>query len=240
MPDGGTLTISGENLHLDEHYAALFPEAVPGSYVMVRVEDSGSGMAPKVLEQIFDPFFTTKAIGQGTGLGLSTSLAIVKSHGGFIRVKSLVGRGTTFEVYLRAPAEAVAAAEAEKAVELPRGHGELLLVVDDETGVREITQRTLENFGYRVLLAADGAKAVAVFAARRAEIAAVITDMTMPVMDGIATIRVLREMKPDLLVIGASGLPPDAQLTGLGVAHFLSKPYTGEDLLKIVSLALRK
>ncbi len=191
MPHGGTLTISGENLQLDEHYAALFPEAVPGSYVMVRVEDSGSGIAPKVLEQIFDPFFTTKEIGQGTGLGLSTSLAIVKSHGGFIRVKSLMGRGTTFEVYLHAPAEAVAAAEAEKAVELPRGHGELILVVDDEIGVREITRRTLENFGYRVLLAAEGAKAVAAFAARRAEIAAVITDMTMPVMDGIATIRVL-------------------------------------------------
>lgn len=133
-----------------------------------------------LVEQIFDPFFTTKEIGQGTGLGLSTSLAIVKSHGGFIRVKSLMGRGTPFEVYLHAPAEAVTAAEAEKAVELSRGHGELILVVDDEIGVREITRRTLENFGYRVLLAADGAKAVAAFAARRAEVAVVITDMTMP------------------------------------------------------------
>ncbi len=234
MPHGGRLTISAENLMLDAHYASLNPEAKPGPYVFIQVEDTGSGIPPGILEKIFDPFFTTKEVGKGTGLGLSTSLAIIKSHGGFMRVYSEMGIGTKFHINLPARTEASAAAATEIAAELPRGHGELILVVDDEASVRQITQQTLEAFGYRVIIASDGSEAVAIYATRRAEISVVLTDMTMPVMDGLATIQVLRKINPAVRIIAASGLSANSQLAGFGVRHFLPKPYTAEALLKVL------
>ncbi len=235
MPDGGELTISAENRVIDEHYAGLNVEADPGPYVFLQIEDTGTGMPPHVIEKIFDPFFTTKEIGKGTGLGLSTSLAIVKSHGGFIQVYSEVGRGTKFKIYLPARTEASSEAIAEVAAEMPRGHGELILVVDDEDSVRQITKRTLEAFGYRVILATDGAEAVATYAQRSSEIAVILTDMMMPVMDGPSAIRVIRSMNSAVRIIAASGLSANghvAQVAALGVKHFLPKPYTAETLLK--------
>ncbi len=206
MPNGGTLAISAENRHLDAHYAALNLEAKAGPYVYLQVEDSGAGMPAAVIEKIFDPFFTTKEIGKGTGLGLSTSMAIVKSHGGFIRVYSEPGNGTKFKVFLPAQIEATEETAPKIAVELPRGHGELVLVVDDEASVRVITQATLASYGYRVVLACDGAEAVVIYASRQTEIAVVLTDMTMPVMDGAATIQVLKKINPAVRIIAASGL----------------------------------
>ncbi len=241
MPEGGTLTLSAENLTVDAHYAGLDLEARPGPYVFLQVEDSGAGMPPEVIDQIFDPFFTTKEVGRGTGLGLSTSLAIVKSHGGFIRVYSEPEKGTKFKVYLPAQTETSPAGAAEQAVEMPRGQGQLILVVDDETSVRQITAQTLEAFGYRVVLAADGAEALAVYTTRGAEIAAVLTDMMMPVMDGPATIRVLRKLNPSLPIIAASGLLANGHTghaANLGVKHFLPKPYSAETLLKTLRQVL--
>jgi PAS domain S-box-containing protein len=242
MPDGGALTISASNLTLDEHYAGLNPEANPGPYVYLQIEDSGAGIPPKILEKIFDPFFTTKEVGKGTGLGLSTSLAIIKSHGGFIRVYSEPGKGTKFTVYLPAQTEASDIAVAEIAVEIPRGNGELILVIDDEFFVRQITQQTLEAFGYRVVLAGDGAEAATVYASRGTEIAAVLMDMMMPVLDGPATILVLRKMNPAVRIIAASGLSANARDLGaasFGAKHFLSKPYTAETLLKALKQVLK-
>jgi PAS domain S-box-containing protein len=241
MPNGGTLTISAENLTLDAHYAGLNLEAKPGPYVFLQVKDSGTGVPPEAMEKIFDPFFTTKEVGKGTGLGLSTSLGIVKSHGGFIQVDSELEKGTKFRIYLPAQTEASPATVAERAAEMPRGRGELILVVDDEASVRQITQQTLEAFGYRVVVASDGPDAVAVFARQGAEIAAVLTDMTMPVMDGLATIQVLRKMNPKVPIIAASGLSASdhvAKVAGLGVKHFLPKPYTAEILLKTLKEVL--
>jgi CheY-like chemotaxis protein len=241
MPDGGSLTLSAENIELDSHYAGLNPDARAGPYVVLQIEDSGSGIPPEVIEKIFDPFFTTKEVGKGTGLGLSTTLAIVKSHAGFIRVYSELGKGTTFKVHLPAQTEPSSETMAETSSEMPRGHGELILVVDDETSVRQITQQTLEAFGYRVILAADGAEAVAIYAVRASEIAVVLTDMTMPVMDGMSTIRVLRKINPAVRVIGASGLAANSQVTqtaSLGVKYFLPKPYTAETLLKTLKQIL--
>ncbi len=240
MPDGGTLTIAAENVTLDASDAAVNIEATSGAYVLLRVEDSGTGIAPADLERIFDPFFTTKEVGAGTGLGLSTSLAIVRSHGGFLRVYSEPGAGTTFRVYL--PALTNASGEATQTpAELHRGHGELVLVVDDEPSVRLITQRTLEAFGYRVAVAADGAEAVAIYARRGDEIAVVLTDMMMPVMDGAATIRVLRKMNPSVRIIAASGLMTHVRGTGtaLGIRHVLTKPYAAEALLTALHECLR-
>ncbi len=164
MPDGGTLTIAARNEVLDENYAGMHLEAKPGPHIVVQVEDTGCGMPPEVIERIFEPFFTTKETGKGTGLGLSTAMAIVKSHGGFIRVYSEPGVGTRFCVHLPALRSAVAEAPAPAQGELPRGHGEQVLVVDDEEAVRQITRETLEAFGYRVMLACDGAEATTLYA----------------------------------------------------------------------------
>jgi len=243
MPHGGAITLAAENLTLDAHYAGLSwnLEAKPGPYVFVRVTDTGTGIPPAIMEKIFDPFFTTKELGKGTGLGLSTSLAIIKSHGGFIRVESELEKGAKFSVYLPAEVGTSPVAAAKAASEMPRGHGELILVVDDEAAVRQITQQTLHAFGYRVVLACDGAEAVAVYARQGAEIAAVLTDMMMPIMDGPATIQVLRRMNPAVRIIGASGLSDPghaAQAASLGVESFLPKPFTAETLLKALKTVL--
>ena len=242
MPHGGTLALTASNMMLDEHYVGMNPEASPGPHVLIQVEDTGTGIPPAVLDRIFEPFFTTKELGKGTGLGLSTTLGIVKSHGGFIRVHSEAGMGAKFSVYLPAQTVTETAHEAPAPVELPRGHGELILVIDDETAVRQITRHTLEAFGYRVLLAADGTEAVALFASRMQEVAAVLTDMMMPVMDGPMTIMVLRRMQPQVRILAASGLGTSGMVdkaASSGVRHFLPKPYTAEVMLQALQKTLQ-
>ncbi|MFN0079627.1 MAG: response regulator [Prosthecobacter sp.] len=234
MPGGGTLKLAARNLMLDEHYVGLNGEGKPGPHLLIQVADTGTGMPPAVIERIFEPFYTTKELGKGTGLGLSTTLGIIKSHGGFLRVNSEVGQGTLFRIYL--PAQAAVAADAAAPVhrELPHGHGELVLVVDDESAVREITRQTLEAFGYRVLLACDGAEATALYSVRKQDIAAVLTDMMMPVMDGPSTIQTLMRINPEVRIIAATGLNAngiEANAVNAGVKHFLPKPYTAETLL---------
>ena len=241
MPTGGTLEISAENVVIDENYARMNSEAAAGDYVLLTISDTGVGMPPDVVQRIFDPFFTTKELGKGTGLGLATTMTIVKSHGGFISVYSEPNSGTRFAIYLRS-SEAEHTGEARPADEpLPRGHGELILVVDDEENIRSITEATLTSRNYRVLTAVDGTDALAVYAQHRDEIAAVLTDVAMPFMDGIALTRALKKMKPDLKVIAMSGLlteEKNAELTGLNVTGFLSKPYSGETLLTTLKKAL--
>jgi two-component system, cell cycle sensor histidine kinase and response regulator CckA len=238
MPRGGELSLRAENVTLDESYARMHLEAAPGRFVVVTVADTGEGMTPEVAGRIFEPFFTTKEVGKGTGLGLSTALTIVRSHGGFISTYSEPRKGTRFAVYLPA-IEAAAAERAErKRLDLPEGRGELVLVVDDEDAIRQITKGTLETFNYRVLVAADGTEAVAVYAQHREEVAVVLTDMMMPFMDGPATIRALRKMNPQVRVIAASGLAVGdkaAEAAAVGAHAFLAKPYTAEKLLKALA-----
>jgi PAS domain S-box-containing protein len=241
IPHAGTITVSADNFEVDEHFAAMSDDVSEGSYVRLSVSDTGTGMPPEVLSQVFDPFFTTKEVGQGTGLGLSTVAAIVRSHGGLVNVYSEPGAGSTFRVYLPAAPAGVEHLDTAVTGGLPRGRGELVLVVDDENSVRTITKQTLEAFGYRVLIAADGADAVAVYARSGDEVAVVLTDMTMPIMDGPSTVRALRRMNPDVRIIAMSGLGADGGamgVTGLGVEHFLAKPYTAEALLGAVRDAL--
>lgn len=242
MPGGGMLTISAENRLLNAQQASQNIEAKAGPYVCVEVADSGIGMPSAVIEKIFDPFFTTKEVGRGTGLGLSTSLGIVKGHGGFIQVESAPGRGTTFKVFFPAQIETTTAAVAEAAAaNLPRGNGELILVVDDEEMVRVITQATLLAFGYRVLLASDGAEAVALYSSRHAEISVVLTDMTMPLMDGHTTIEILRTIDPPVRIIAVSGLSNNgavAEACGIDEKYFITKPYTAGALLGVLRQVL--
>jgi len=244
MPYGGTLNLRASNLMLDKHYANLNPEAHAGPYLFIQVEDTGTGMKPQVLERIFEPFFTTKELGKGTGLGLSTTLAIIKGHGGFVRVQSESGGGTRFHIYL--PAQ-IATAEEEQpppeAPSLPRGNGELVLLVDDEAPVRQITRQTLEAFGYRVLMASDGAVATALFAEQKENIAVVLTDMMMPIMDGPAMIPVLMRMDPKVRIITASGVNAKAMVAKAnqaGVKYFIPKPYSAETLLKTLHQILHE
>ncbi|MEP2774864.1 MAG: PAS domain-containing protein [Luteolibacter sp.] len=240
MQEGGRLKLTAENHILDAHYVGMSFGTEPGPYVLIRVEDSGTGMPPELLEKIFDPFFTTKEVGSGTGLGLSTSQAIVTRHGGFIQVYSELGKGTRFNIYLPARVEEEGAEHLPSkrpGGDLPRGNGELVLVIEDEILVRQITRDTLEAFGYRVLLAVDGADAVSVYASHKDEIAVVLTDMMMPVMDGPATIQVLQRMNPEVRIIATSGLSSTdhiGEVTQLGVKSFLAKPYTAEKLLAIL------
>ncbi len=240
MPNGGVINLTAENQFLDDHYVAMNIDAKPGPHVIIQVRDSGNGIPADIMDKIFDPFFTTKELGKGTGLGLSTSLAIIKGHGGFMRVNSELGKGTTFRIYIPAHTQVTTDQEVSDSTALPHGKGELILVVDDETAVRNITQKTLETYGYRTLLAEDGAAAIAIFAKHKNEIDAVITDMMMPVMDGPKTIQVLQRMNPQLRIIGVSGLSSN-QSTALkfGVRQFLLKPYTAETLLKTLDEVLR-
>jgi CheY-like chemotaxis protein len=198
-------------------------------------------MPTEVLDRVFEPFFTTKAQGQGTGIGLSTALGIVKGHGGFISAYSEVGRGTQFKVYLPAADSGDDVTTELPVADIPTGHGEGILIVDDEAAIREIGKGTLEAFGYRVRTAVDGAEAVAEYAANRDEIRVVVLDMMMPIMDGPSTIRALQRLDSDVKIIATSGLPTSgkfAEATGTGVATFLAKPYTAEDLLKAIARVL--
>ena len=242
MPDGGQITVTAKNIVIDQAYADVNIDAQVGPYVALVVEDTGAGIPQEIIDKIFDPFFTTKDIGKGTGLGLATSLAIVTGHRGFMRVNSTPGTGTRFDVYLPAQTTRAKQALPVPVSTLPRGTGERVLVVDDEAGIRKIAKRTLEAFGYRVLLAGDGAEAIALYGQHQADIAVVLTDMMMPVMDGPATIQALVRLNPQVRIIAASGLATDARSAGPAGARvmlFLPKPYTAETLLQAIRTALR-
>jgi two-component system, cell cycle sensor histidine kinase and response regulator CckA len=235
MPQGGTLTLKAENISVDENYARMNVDAAPGDYVLLTISDTGTGMEPEVLQRIFDPFFTTKDIGKGTGLGLATTMTIVKSHGGFINVYSEIGRGSRFSVFLPS-AEEVYTAPPASASDAPRnGNGELILIVDDEPNIRSVAEATLTSFGYRTVTAENGKDALQVLSERSNEIAAVLTDLAMPEMDGAELARSIKRLYPALSVIVMSGFVSDdqaAELTSLGVSDILLKPYTARSLLE--------
>jgi two-component system, cell cycle sensor histidine kinase and response regulator CckA len=243
MPRGGTLMLKAENVLIDEDYVSMSPKARAGKFVLITVGDNGEGIAPENLDRIFEPFFTTKELGKGTGLGLSTAAGIVSGHGGFINVYSEPGRGARFDVYLPAIETAEDPSEETVKVELPEGNGEWILVVDDEEPIRRITKLTLEKFKYHVLTAADGAEALAVYKEKKNEIAVVITDMMMPVMDGAALISILVEINSRVAIISASGLLETTETNPAespAVKAYLTKPFTAETLLKTLAQVVGK
>jgi len=243
MPDGGSLLIWAENFTVDEHYASMTPDARAGEFVALRVTDTGAGMPRAVLDKIFDPFFTTKEIGKGTGLGLSTTLGIVKSHGGFISVYSEQGKGTTFKLFLPATITHEELQQPKTSVVPIQGNGELILVVDDEPNILGITKMILEKHHYDVVSASDGPEALAIFAQQMQSISLVLTDVSMPYMDGAALTRALRKMKSDLPIIASTGQGEPAGLAefeALGVKNILAKPYNTQQLLATVHDTLQK
>ncbi len=240
MVDGGTLSISAANFLVDENYTKMHLDAKTGAYVVVRVTDTGMGISESIIDRIFEPFFTTKETGKGTGLGLSTVVGIIKSHGGFVNVYSEVGKGSQFQVYL--PAQQVLETTEKPNAKLADGGGEVILVVDDEDSIRDITKTSLESHNYKALTACDGVEAIAIYAEHRDQISVVLTDMVMPTMDGITTIRTLKKINPDVKIIAVSGLASGEKLNlinKMGVQAFLPKPYTATELLQTIGTVSR-
>lgn len=238
MPEGGRLTLRAENRYLDETYTRLHINTPPGNYVVITVTDTGKGIAPELKEKIFEPFFTTKELGKGTGLGLATTLGIIKSHGGNIEVYSEIDKGTKFSIYL--PAAVSVAVDARKSVAAPLGRGELILVVDDEASIREISKVALEAHGYQVMLAEDGTAALAQYAKHAGDIKLVLLDMVMPYLDGAATLQALKRLDPQAKIVCTSGFSKDDnfKVKREEITAFLAKPYTHDQLLTVIAAAL--
>jgi PAS domain S-box-containing protein len=242
MPEGGCLRIETGPVVLDSAFVEARPGMIPGNYLLLSVSDTGHGMDEGVQERMFEPFFTTKGIGMGSGLGLSLVYGIVKSHGGHIDWESAPEQGTTFRLYWPASAETPAAAFPEPP-DMAEGRGETILLVDDEAAVRSLVEEILSRFGYRVLTAPSGEKALRVFEKRRSEIAVVILDLIMPGMGGMQCLEELLRMAPDLKVLVASGYSAGRSARDalkLGACEFVSKPYSVRALLRVVRSALEE
>jgi CheY-like chemotaxis protein len=242
MPAGGRLTISSALVEVDRELIETHPAAVPGPHVLIAVTDTGIGIAPDIVDKIYDPFFTTKAFGEGTGLGLSTSLGIVRSHGGILRVTSDLGVGTRFEVLLPLGTAPIGGTIAVAPAESDRGRGERVLLVEDEESSRRALRAILERSGYRVLEAKNGAEGLETFGRHPSTIDAIVTDFSMPRMDGGEFIRNVRSVRAGVPIVLCSGnLPESATLTGNGGAdRILAKPFMPADLLRVLREMLRR
>jgi PAS domain S-box-containing protein len=241
MPHGGTLAIEAVAIDIDEMYARSISEAKPGRYVCLRVSDTGDGISPDVLDRIFDPFFTTKSQEKGTGLGLSTVLGIVKGHGGFVQVYSTLGKGSTFAVYLPASLEEAQGQAVLDTTKPYQGRGETILFVDDEAALREVGQTVLQRLNFTPIVAVDGEDALIKATENRAILKAIITDIHMPHMDGLAFVHAVRRTLPDIPIILASGRVDDGvakSFRALGVTARLDKPFTEVQLAEKLSALL--
>jgi PAS domain S-box-containing protein len=238
MPDGGVLFVKLENRRLDVASARIHPKARPQAYVVFKVSDSGIGIAPEILDRIFDPFFTTKPLGKGTGLGLSTVLGIVEDHGGFVLVESKLGRGASFEVFLPASAGGEEAEAGREPLNLPCGHGEMVLLVDDELPILQLAGEILLHGGYRVITASNASEALHLYERNYDKIRAVLTDIMMPFGDGRQLITMLYEHDPKLPVIAMSGLATkefQRETMLRGARAFIRKPFSTDELLRVLA-----
>jgi PAS domain S-box-containing protein len=240
MPQGGRLTIETENVTFDSEYCARNPWARPGRYLLLSVTDTGCGMDALTLERIFEPFFSTKGPGKGTGLGLSMVYGIVRQHEGMVRAYSEVGKGTTFKVYLpvvERPADSVGT----KIESLPLGGNETILVAEDDASVRELARETLTRAGYTVLLAANGAEALAVFQQHAAQVKLLLLDVVMPELGGREVYDHIHAEHPHLAAVFASGYSENAIHTNFVLQEgmkLIRKPYNTAELLRAVRTAL--
>ncbi|MDD3643150.1 MAG: ATP-binding protein [Candidatus Krumholzibacteria bacterium] len=235
MPHGGVLRISSENVTIDDTYPRLDWNMVPGPYVRLSFADTGIGMDAETRSRIFEPFFTTKRRGEGAGLGMTLVYGVVKNHGGFVNVYSEPGEGTVVNIYLPAVPDAGRSAAPAAGAE-PRGEGELILVIEDEQMVRDLTRDLLEKLGYRVVTAADAASGVGAFLRQEGDIAAVLLDLIVPGGGG-ESLRRIREARPEIPVVLVSGYGrawADALLEGHEPVSFLQKPYSMSDLAAAV------
>ncbi len=240
MPSGGRLEIAVEEVVLTEEYCEVHLGGRPGRYAVFQITDSGCGISPEVRERIFEPFFTTKPVGKGTGLGLSMVYGLVKQHEGMLNVYSEVGMGTTFKVYLPCSDQAIPSHTVEKPISLHHGH-ETILIAEDELFVRQVADRILRSAGYATLLASDGDEAVEMFQQHSHEISLALLDAVMPKRAGHEVYAALREMRPDIPVIFATGYDRHSDLPGLGRevdVPVLQKPFDPGELLLTIRTSL--
>jgi signal transduction histidine kinase/ActR/RegA family two-component response regulator len=240
MPSGGKLWIAAENVTVAADSSQITPRMAAGRYVLLRVRDTGTGIPPELQSRIFEPFFTTKAADKGTGLGLSTVATLVKRYNGHIELKSEAGKGTEFEIYLPASSTAEANKPTPDSALLPCGKGELILLADDEQMVLELAKRTLETYGYRVVVAANGMEAIARFEMRKHDINLVVTDTDMPFLDGLSAARAIRKISPRVPIIVASATVGEgSSCAALSPVLLLHKPYGIEQLLQAAAAVLK-
>jgi PAS domain S-box-containing protein len=229
MPNGGKLTLETSNVELDEAYARLHPSAEPGRYVMLAVSDTGVGMSPEDQAHIFEPFYTTKEVGKGTGLGLSTVYGIVKQSGGNIWVYSEPGRGSTFKVYFPRIDQAAEKLGSDKGTSRVQRGAETILLVEDDSQLRQLTSAILSHCGYKVLAAGSADEALAICKANQREIALLVTDVVMPVMNGRQLAELVAHISPQAKVLYMSGYTSNA-IVHHGVLDpglwFLAKPFS--------------
>ena len=240
MPNGGPLVLSADNLLLEATNQEDWPDAAPGRYVLIEVADAGTGIPPEMLERIFEPFFTTKTAEQGTGLGLSTSLGIVRSHGGSIRGVSEPGRGTRFRLILPAGDKNAASDTAVQPGNFA-GQDRTVLVVEDEANIRRLLDNTLRRLSLKVLMAAEGEAALALLRIHRNAIALVISDLHMPGMDGLALVQAIRAEAPDLPILIMSGRVDNETadaITALKVSGIMDKPFGYAQIVEALRKAL--
>jgi PAS domain S-box-containing protein len=233
MPDGGILTATARNIKLDESYVILHPQVSVGAYITITIEDTGIGMDSETIDRIFDSFFTTKE--SGTGLGLSTVLGIVKAHGGFINVESTPAQGSSFQIYL----PAVKTLPEDQLVATPAlfdGNGQLVLVVDDEASIREITRDSLEIYNYHAMLANDGVEALTLYAQNWQRISIVMIDMMMPHLDTPSVIQALQKINPAVKIIAMSGSESNEGIVEqYKLQAFLVKPFTTIEMMNALA-----
>lgn len=242
MPQGGKLTIETANVELDAASATRAQYLAPGSYVLLKVTDTGCGMSPHVQAHIFEPFFTTKEKGKGTGLGLATVYGVIKQSGGYVLVESELGKGTTFEIYLprvaAAPEDAKETGPSAKSV---RKHRAAVLLVEDERSLRKLTRNSLQEMGYTVLEAADAFQALHIAKQTEIEIDLLLTDVIMPGMSGRALADALSGSRPQTKVLYMSGYS-DGEIATQGVLNagtsILRKPFTQDELIRRVEEVL--
>jgi len=241
MPGGGTLRLRAQNRVLDELAAATLEGSRAGDWVVITVEDFGTGMTPDLVARIWEPFFTTKGEGKGSGLGLPMVRNLIDGHGGFVTLDTSVGRGSVFSVYLPAAPGSVEHVPSADAPMPPRGKGELVLVVDDESNVCDITAATLQRHGYTVHATHDAIDALAWFARHQNEVSLVLTDLKMPVCDGTTLAAVLRKMHPEIRIIAITGQVDDQRWEEpkrLAADRILLKPFNSDALLHLVHTLL--
>jgi len=243
IPGGGTLALSASNIEIDENYASMSLNAKPGCYVLLKVVDCGCGIPAGIIDKIFDPFFTTKELTEGTGLGLSTVVGIVRSHGGFLEVESQAGRGSVFRVFI--PASVAGQLEPDQPVRLgvPKGNGETVLIVDDEPEILKMVGMVLTQNGYIAVTANDGIDGLTTFVQNSALLKVVVTDLMMPTMDGVNLTRALKRINPEVQIIVTGGQVEEtrqSELSALGVHAFLKKPFDNYQLLEAVHNAINR
>ena len=239
MPEGGVLEASLKNVELDEDAAAKYPDLKPGRYVNLTVSDTGQGINPELKDRIFDPYFTTKEIGKGTGMGLSVVHGIVKSHKGAISVESDIGHGTTFSLFFPVVKEE-AVSEPEMDEKLPEGN-ERILLVDDEESIIYVGRLRLERLGYKVEARMNPVEALEIFRADPDRFDLVITDMTMPQMNGDQLVKEVLKIHPDMPTILCTGFSEridEEKAKSIGIRKYIEKPINSSKLAKIVRKVL--